>query len=448
MRILVESGSLHCLNLGDVAMMQVAVARLKQLWPAAEIVVFTRAADLLRQACPSAVPLDPAGRDAWFTTATVLRRAGRRYSAAWLGELDARWHQWLPAATTAIRLRSRPISCDSTRRFSELLATCDLLVASGAGQFTTSFADHSTLVLDTMQAAIRRGIPVVLFGQGIGPIEDSCLFARARAVLPYSSLICLREAVAALPLLDRLGVGREKVVITGDDAIELAYRRRRQAPGNALGVNLRLASYSGLASDSIDLLRGILQNAAHDLGAPLAPIAISIHPEERDDNISMSLLEGYPAVHLPKHPITTPTDVIDHIGNCRVVVTMSYHGGVFALSQGIPVIALSKSKYYASKLLGLSKQFGTGCEVICLDDEKLAQRLKFAIIAAWESAPLVRPDLLGAAIQQIAAGTSAYERAYRDITGQEPVRLSHGNVDPVPPDGLNRDVCCRVPQAS
>src|SRR6516165_6500578 len=105
MRILVESGSLHCLNLGDVAMMQVAVARLKQLWPAAEIVVFTRAADLLRQACPSAVPLDPAGRDAWFTTATVLRRAGRRYSAAWLGELDARWHQWLPAATTAIRLR-------------------------------------------------------------------------------------------------------------------------------------------------------------------------------------------------------------------------------------------------------------------------------------------------------------------------------------------------------
>jgi colanic acid/amylovoran biosynthesis protein len=158
----------------------------------------------------------------------------------------------------------------------------------------------------------------------------------------------------------------------------------------------------------------------------------------------MSLLEGYPSPHFPTSPTTTPTEVIDHIGNCRVVATMSYHAGLFALAQGIPVIALAKSKYYASKFLGLSKQFGTGCELVYLDDEKLPQRLKFAIIGAWESAPRVRPNLLGAARQQIAAGASAYARAYRDITGAEPVRLSLGNVDPVRPNGPDGDVCRRV----
>ena len=47
--------------------------------------------------------------------------------------------------------------------------------------------------------------------------------------------------------------------------------------------------------------------------------------------------------------------VIERVGECRVVVTGSYHGAVFALAQGIPVVALVKSPYYVNKMAGLAR---------------------------------------------------------------------------------------------
>jgi colanic acid/amylovoran biosynthesis protein len=100
-----------------------------------------------------------------------------------------------------------------------------------------------------------------------------------------------------------------------------------------------------------------------------------------------------------------------------VVVTTSYHGGVFALSQGIPVVAWVKSKYFAAKLYGLANQFGVGCEVVALDEGNVAERLKSAVLAAWNSAEHSRPRLLEAAVAQIAASRAAYERLRREIDG-------------------------------
>ena len=51
--------------------------------------------------------------------------------------------------------------------------------------------------------------------------------------------------------------------------------------------------------------------------------------------------------------LETPQLVIDRVGECKVVVTGSYHGAVFALAQGIPVVALVKSPYYVNKMAGL-----------------------------------------------------------------------------------------------
>jgi polysaccharide pyruvyl transferase WcaK-like protein len=108
--------------------------------------------------------------------------------------------------------------------------------------------------------------------------------------------------------------------------------------------------------------------------------------------------------------LDTPQLVIDRIGECRIVVTGSYHGAVFALAQGIPVVALVKSTYYANKMLGLVQQFGVGCELVRLDEDALSERLTAAIDRAWADAERVRPRLLGAAAEQIERGPSAYGR--------------------------------------
>ena len=66
MRILVEPGSYTCLNMGDVAMLQVAVSRLTALWPDARIGIVTQDAERLRSHCPAAIPVLEAGKRAWF----------------------------------------------------------------------------------------------------------------------------------------------------------------------------------------------------------------------------------------------------------------------------------------------------------------------------------------------------------------------------------------------
>jgi Polysaccharide pyruvyl transferase len=109
-------------------------------------------------------------------------------------------------------------------------------------------------------------------------------------------------------------------------------------------------------------------------------------------------------------PLDTPRSVIDRVGSCRIVVTGSYHGAVFALGQGIPAVALIKSPYYAAKMSGVADQFGTGCELVSLDRSDLPSALRAAIDRAWDSADRVREPLLRAAAEQVRRGRAAYAR--------------------------------------
>lgn len=57
MRILIENGGYRITNMGDLAMLQIAVSRLKDLWPEALIEVFTSRPDLLTKFCPEVRPV-------------------------------------------------------------------------------------------------------------------------------------------------------------------------------------------------------------------------------------------------------------------------------------------------------------------------------------------------------------------------------------------------------
>ena len=418
MRVLVDPSSVHCLNLGDVAMLQVTVQRFREFWPDAEIYVFNNRPELLELYCPSAKPVPGRGRLLYYTTAALLTRLGRRFSIPALAEFDVNWrHRWPNAAIKLVHSRASATEAGDARDFVDLLRSCDLVVASGAGQITTAFRAPSTLVLNTLEMAMQHGIPTAVFGQGIGPIDDACLRARAEKVLKRVNLICLRETVTGLKLMNSLGVPRENVVVTGDDAIDSAYSRHPRQLGNAIGVNLRISWYSETSREILDVVRRPLLEVASILGAPLLPVPISRHPEEDDLAVCRSLFEGYNLVQESDYDLSLVEGMIDQIGRCRVVVTTSYHGGVFALSQGIPVVAWVKSKYFAAKLYGLANQFGVGCEVVALDEGNVEERLKSAVLAAWNSAEHSRPRLLEAAVAQIAASRAAYERLRREIDG-------------------------------
>lgn len=401
-------------------MLQVAVERLKNLYPTASIEVFTSSPEGLVHRCPDAQPLLTSGRKLWsFPLAAKFHKLMPNSWTAqrWL-KLEETIRYSFPSLARSfinLKLSSKPEGKDF-RTFMDTMYRADLVVTCGGGYIADAFYQSASAALDTLRLAAKLGKVTAMFGLGLGPIQDSTLLAKAKATLPLVNLIALREKRAGIKLLNSIGISPNSILITGDDAIELAHKFRSKEIGNGVGVNLRYSEYSNLDSTTLEIIKSALHEVAGQHYSPLIPAPISHTTyqgyEDPDSLTIQKLLQGYDNTSDGGQQLDTPQKVIESIGRCRVVVTGSYHAGVFALSQGIPVVCLAKSHYYLDKFLGLADQFGTGCDVVLLSDQNLRETLMTKLNHAWNISEQVRPQLLKSAQQQIDAGRLAYRQVY------------------------------------
>lgn len=433
MRILIVPGDYGMTNLGDVAMAQVAVTRLEGLWPHARIEVVTQTGDRLEKFCPGTFPVPADGQLRWFGDGSAF--GGRLYRSvvpSWVsaptGNLEAYLRrEWPRLAYRMIQLGelSRPKRARVLTVFGEALSNADLVIVSGMGGINSTFEPHALLLLAVLRQAKRLGAGTALLGQGLGPIRTARLRERAGIVLSHTDLITLREKRKGMALLDGIGVDRSRVMITGDDSVELAYDARGRDLGSGIGINLRCAFYSAIDHSLVEIIRPVLHDAATGHSAPLIPVPIRLAGRDSDIPPIRSLLDGYSRATDGWEGIETPAQLIRQIARCRVVVTGSYHAAVFAVAQGIPAVGLARSEYYVDKFLGLSDMFGAGCELIRLDDPGFPVLLRAAIDRAWEAGDGLRPLLLAAAANQVAAGNAAYLRLYELVeAGRQRRRFS------------------------
>jgi polysaccharide pyruvyl transferase WcaK-like protein len=411
--------------MGDVSMLQVAVRHLRALWPAARIHVLTDVPEALANQCPDVSPLSQDGRRLWFSDQALLgnldrhvpgglravkRGLGRWLRRRWPGALD-RVQRW------KAQLRHR--GDDRKKSFLGQMGQVDLYVVSGAALLTDKGTSHAVIVLQTIEMAIRRGVPVVMLSQGIGPLEHPDLVARARAVLPQVDLIALREGQTGPRLLESLGVPGECVMVAADDAVELARSAPAQVSRPGLGVNLRVARSTDIDAGLVPAIRSVVQDAARRLGAPLVPVPIAFHASADDPGTIRELLAGLEDDSDGGRRLETPREVIEQAGRCRIVVTAAYHAAVFALSQGVPVIALAANEYYRLKFQGLADQFGVGLEMVDLQSASLRQDLAAAIERTWDAADALRPKLRQAASRQVERIASAYQRVGQIVNASQ-----------------------------
>jgi polysaccharide pyruvyl transferase WcaK-like protein len=411
MRILVDNGSYPLHNFGDVAMLQVAVGRLQSLFPESTVEVLTSAPDLLSRYCVGAKAVPSNGLRRWIEGSCLPGRfRAPRVLLSRLDAADSRFRDHLPEWSDRLALsrsRPRPADHDDVETFLAAMRNANLLVLAGGGYMTDVFQGHARSCFELLSRFQRRGIPTVMVGQGIGPLRDRGLLGRAKETLPRVGIIAIREGRAALPLLDTVGVSRSRIHVTGDDAIEPAFRARPSRLGNALGVNVRVSSYSGVDRDSFPEIRASLRETAAELRADLVPLPISRAKKDSDFD-SLRELCGDGEAGSAWQELDSPSAVIQRVGECRVVVAGSYHAGLFALSQGIPVVGLTHSAYYTDKFLGLADQFGPGCRLVSLDTPGALAKVSASLRELWAAAEALRPQLLEAAKRQLDAGHRAY----------------------------------------
>jgi polysaccharide pyruvyl transferase WcaK-like protein len=449
-RILIENSEYWLSNMGDLAMLQVTIDRLRERWPDARIGVLTNTPALLRAYFPDAEPITPRGSRAWSDAgagARLCEVAGPRVvGPAAIGWVTAK--AWIPQKMKSLRRKSRkalamlgmtpspgaltpvsppgndravgPASGRMAHNTVAAARSASLVLVLGGGYLTDADPTQAHRVLDLLEHAHDLGTIAVLVGQGLGPIEDPALMARAAVVLPHVDFIGLREGRRGPELLARAGVPHDRIEVTGDDAIELSYSVRRDDLGSDIGVCLRVADYSPVSSYVRKTVGTVLRLVANELGAGLTPVIIAEY-RSQDRRSTLPLIRGFAPVAKPPRRFARPAEVAKEVGRCRVMVTGAYHAAVFALAQGIPVVALTTSEYYDDKFLGLAEMFPGGLELIRLDGAGLSERLGAAIRSAWREAPAARSALRASALSQISASRSGLERVM-DLVETKPRR--------------------------
>jgi polysaccharide pyruvyl transferase WcaK-like protein len=441
MRIIIENGTPSMHNFGDIAMLQTTIRRLKEFWPYASIAVLCDDVERQRRFCLGTDPLSLAGRDAWSQSYQLAD--GSLTQGRFVGSLVAGVEQcirrWWPGSHASLvrwRLRRRKACPKESGDFFRVFRQADAVVAAGGGYIADLFAPTASRILQHIVLAQNYGKPTAFFGIGIGPVEQPRLRGLAQRALSQACLVSLREGRIAPLLLKSWGIPEKRFSVTGDDAIEMAYLQRTDSLGSGLGVNLRMTSYSQMERTTLDVLAHVTREQAERLDARRVALPISLLANATTDS-DIRVLEQLLCSDVEALDQLHRTDSLENLfgclRRCRLVVTGAYHAAVFALSQGIPVVALVKSEYYSNKFGGLKDQFGEGCTVLTANADSLRERLVAAIDQQWRRAPELRAGLWAAAKRQIASSRKTYaqfhalieEHAFR----RKPLTISRQSSD-------------------
>jgi polysaccharide pyruvyl transferase WcaK-like protein len=417
-RILVDQSGYELLNIGDVAMLQSCVLRLRRQWPGAEIMVISDDPVRLASYCPGTIAISRAS-----TKLSSLRFLPRKP----LLITEQVWKMGAPYFSGRVgRGRPRQGRSRQGRPLTAIQAVqaADLIVASGGAYVTDTWWWHAAGVLSLLSLAQRLGKPTAMFGQGIGPLRQRALRMQAGAVLPKLKVIGLREERIGRELLLSLGTSPGAAVLTGDDALELMVDAP-VATGNALGICMRVAGYAGVESGTAAAIGDLATQAAVAFGAPIIGLPVSRYADSADIVALRALqLSGRDHADIVVKDITTPQDLILAAASCRVVVTGSYHAAVFALAQGVPAVCLTKSSYYEAKFGGLRALFPAACFVVPLDAADCAAHFNAMVHQAWQLPAPARTAARDIAVGLREAGRAAYAKFAAEAEAEAPANLT------------------------
>ncbi len=398
MRVLVDHSGYDLRNLGDAAMLQVCVGRLRAALPDAEIGVVTTDPERLESCCAGAYPVRSALADSrWLAAAP---RSGRL----------ALEQAWKASGPYLVRHGRRSAArAGSQQTVLRAVREADLVVAAGGGYLTDNWWWHAAGVLAVLAAAQRLERPTAMFGQGLGPLTHTLIRRQAAAVLPRLDALGLRESVTGAPLARALGVAPGQLVVTGDDALELAVGgAAAPADSDILGVNVRLAGYTNLDLSGVSWVGDVIGALAGERAMTLLALPVSRHACSDDLDGVKQLLKGVPPGRVILDDLTEPAALVAAAGRCRAVVTASYHAAVFALAAGVPAVCLSRSGYYDAKFRGLVDLFPSAATLVSLEGAAGEDRLRAALVSAWDAAPADREQARASALEQVSRSRALY----------------------------------------
>jgi polysaccharide pyruvyl transferase WcaK-like protein len=361
MRDVLIYGSATHRNLGDLAMMQGLIQHLQNTHPNKRVVLVTRNPDFSQRILGIPCLISP--------DSDLLSTEGRaQRKSAVIGRGLLFLVRFLLWRFVSRRLAARVTPPNSTSFFAAL-TNAAALVVHGSGSFNSIFW-RGWLYPKAFSAVCARlsRVPVLMTSQGIGPLRSRLDRLMARIFFYHAAYIGVRDGDFSREQARQAGAPADRVYHTGDDSallpdaapveIDAALVAERIPDGPRLiGVNFRDAStydpshqergYETLAA-ALDQI--VQQQHAHVVFVPITYDHADDDRKSAERVLALMVEKVHTTIIRREYPATVVRGII---GRMHVVVGASYHFLLFALSQNVPALALTKNDYYLHKHRGL-----------------------------------------------------------------------------------------------
>lgn len=363
MRILVECG---CgANLGDLAMLQAVLLRLRHLFPAAQLTASIRPqvrGFVYPGLADSAVDLSG--------VRPVLFGALEKVPFFW--RFQRQWNDFFTdldlRSTAAVSSPASHLGLAGGAVIDRLARDFDALHVVGGGNLTAMFPREVFRKCSLVLAFRRRRKPALFTGQQLGPLSG-LPEKTVHAALRESCFVGVREPTDSVSVCERAGLAPDRYAVMGDDSFGLPSPPQSQVrevldryglkEGGFLALNIRLASY-GVQQGALRTVATLLREVRDLLKMPLVAVPIALGTGESDSQAATQLAALAPDLDLTiiNGEELTPALARAVLGKAHAGLGTSYHFCTFALCEGVPAICLHEGAYYGQKARGLCGFWG------------------------------------------------------------------------------------------
>lgn len=222
------------------------------------------------------------------------------------------------------------------------------MVISGGGSLLQDVTSTKSLLyyLGVITMGKVRGKPVVMYAQGIGPVNRPVSRAAIATIVNGVDLITVRDSESA-EMLRRLHVGRPPITVTADPAMALGPSDPEQGAAllreagavldrPVIGVSVRAWARGGQPWEPA--LARALDRLGRETGASIVFVPMQV-PRDVQTAAAVAGLMETPSVVV--HGDLAHTEVRAMVARCDLMIGMRYHALVFAAMNGVPLVGLS-----------------------------------------------------------------------------------------------------------
>jgi polysaccharide pyruvyl transferase CsaB len=241
-----------------------------------------------------------------------------------------------------------------------LLPKCRLFISGGGGLFQNSRNILSIIYYGSLiLLAWLFGVKVLIYAQGIGPLNGALAQALTRFYFSLAQTICVRD----ISSLNKLEDWQLPGILTADPVWNLKAtnndsQNKALDKQNKLLVGLSLRKHHSFSKEDLKRLFEVMNHSLPH-NATLVPLALM---KEQDDEPLREFCQlwraaGRHVLDLDLSKLKKPSEWLGLFSKLDMLVAMRLHALIFAMKCDVPILALG----YDPKVLALCQQFEQPC---------------------------------------------------------------------------------------